>query len=186
MVHLVREMGGAHVDLFAATREAEAVAERLVNGGMPAIKANRTAARQAVSAALVRAIVAERPGARDALVSLWLDEVFRWCRFHAPRGVSAEDAAHDALLRMITLLPTLREPDRFGPWLWGLVWRVLKENQRRSWWRSWISPAPPPDGLEQQVHAAEREVRVTIALERLELEQRALLYLAYVEGIGRA
>lgn len=184
--HHIRELGGAEIDLFAAVARAEPLARRLADGGMTGPRAHREAARQVVCAALIVAIREGRPSAADQLVKITFDDLFRWCRYHGRRGVSAEDLTHDALVRMLDQLPKLRDPDRFRPWMWGVAWRVLKESERRTRWRRWL-PAAAQLGadLEQDVHTAERVAKVGEVLERLTTEDRALLFLAYVEELGR-
>jgi RNA polymerase sigma factor (sigma-70 family) len=191
MIHReVRDLGGDEVDLFTTAAEAEQVAERLIGAGWPPDRARREAVRQAVSGALIGAIREGRGRARDRLVEVWLDEVYRWCRFNGGPGVPTEDATHDALLRMLEQLPRLRDPSRIRPWLWAITWRVLREHQRRSWFRRWVGAEDPQladdqPALDQQVHAAERVERVSRILAVLPMDQRGLLFLAYVEGLSR-
>lgn len=178
----IREFGGAQVDLFAASERAEAIAARLVAGGMAASKAQREAARQVVCAVLIGQIRDGDRAASDQLVSICVDDVFRWCRFHGHRSAMAEDLSHDALVRMLDQLPKLRDPDRFRPWLWSVVWRVCQEHWRRSRWRRWLPGLGGRcEDLDQVVHAAEREAKVAGVLQRLADDDRTLLFLAYVE-----
>lgn len=176
---------GRHlIDPWTATERAEVLYRDLVARGMSAERAAEVAARNAVSEQLVGATLRGERQARDQLVEIWLDPVHRWCRVGAGRGVSPEDAAHDALIAMIEGLARLRDPAKLYGWVWGLVWRVLRAHERRARPRFW-SPWRPTGSVESEIDAAEREHAVRQILAALPLDDRALLTCAYVEGRSR-
>jgi DNA-directed RNA polymerase specialized sigma24 family protein len=46
-------------------------------------------------------------------------------------GGDAEDLAQEAFVRAYRYLPTLKEPDRFGPWLYQVVRSLSRDRNRR-------------------------------------------------------
>ncbi len=177
-----RELGGAEVDLWSLPQQA--VERATVTG-----RGIDEAARDVVSGWLaVRAARGDGP-ARDRLLALWHGPVLKWCRWNAGSGVDPEDAAHEVLIR------ALRRPPPPGPtyrsWLWGIVWRVLREQERRAWVGRWFfgDPPEPVDAeplADEGIAAEERAAAVRRVLQGLELEDRTVLWLAYVEGVSRA
>lgn len=180
----VQRLGRHHVDPWTACARAEERQRGLIAAGVPAGRAAERAARDAVSSQLVVRARGGDAGARAQLVEIWLDPVHRWCRTGAGRGVQPDDAAHDALVRLVEGLDRVRDPDALYGWLWGLVWRVLREHERRARIRAWLPPVFA-GSVEQDVHAAERSAAVGRILAALPLEDRALLTLAYVEERSR-
>jgi RNA polymerase sigma-70 factor (ECF subfamily) len=73
--------------------------------------------------------------AYDALVRRWAARVLGVCHARVGRAAAAEDLAQEALLRGLRALPTLTEPEKFGPWLCGIASRTcldwLKRAERR-------------------------------------------------------
>ena len=82
---------------------------------------------------LVRQARAGLPAAYGQLARRWAARVLAVCRARVGRG-AAEDLAQEALLRGLRGLPTLADPDKFGPWLVGIAVRTcldwLKSAQR--------------------------------------------------------
>jgi RNA polymerase sigma-70 factor (ECF subfamily) len=180
----VQRLGRHHVDPWTAQARAEERYQALLARGVPAARAAERAARDAVSVQLVERARAGDRGARDQLVEIWLDPVHRWCRIGAGPGVAPDDAAHDALVRLVEGLDRLRDAEALYGWVWGLVWRVLREHERRARIRAWM-PAAWTRSAEQEIHAAERSEGVGRILAVLPLEDRAVLTLAYLEDHSR-
>lgn len=66
-------------------------------------------------------------GARDAygeLVRRWAPRVLAVCHARVRRPDVAEDLAQEALVRGWSALPSLVEPEKFGPWLHGIAIRA--------------------------------------------------------------
>lgn len=188
--------GGPWIDVEKSLLQAlDRVATLRDEGEAPPAALVRRVARDVASAALV---MAARPGAapgdaaaRDRLIALWQDDVSRWCQVLGGPGVSAEDAAHDALLVACTRLGKLVDPLAFRAWLWAVTWRTVRRHRRRAWLRRWVPGGPPerPDprgDAGERYERAERAARVMQALDRLPPDQRELLWLAYAEGMTRA
>ena len=139
------------------------------------------------SSQLVRDAQAETPGALDQLVTHWLPVVLRWCIRLGGPGVNAEDAAQEAFETMFSRLPTLRQPDAFPSWMYGVTRRVLARHRRRAWVRRWVpgmSIAETPDASADPFrHAEEAQTaaRIWECMARLSVFHREVLVLCDLE-----
>src|SRR5688572_2850823 len=83
---------------------------------------------------LVRQALAGAAPAYEALVRRWSPRVMGVCHTRVGRAAAAEDLAQETLLRGLKALPTLAEPEKFGPWLCGIASRTcldwLKKSER--------------------------------------------------------
>jgi RNA polymerase sigma-70 factor (ECF subfamily) len=83
---------------------------------------------------LVRQALAGAAPAYEALVRRWSPRVMGVCHARVGRAAAAEDLAQEALFRGLKALPTLSEPEKFGPWLCGIASRTcldwLKKSER--------------------------------------------------------
>ncbi len=137
-------------------------------------------------ATLVRAAARGEPGARDRVVDACLPVVLGWCaRLGGPK-VDPEDAAHDVLLVMLDRLDSLRNPDAFSSWLFGITRRVLAKHRRQAWVKRWVPGfVPEPVDSEaspfQRARLSETSRRVQQALEQLPPAQREVLVLCDLE-----
>ncbi|MEO0604302.1 MAG: sigma-70 family RNA polymerase sigma factor, partial [Myxococcota bacterium] len=129
--------------------------------------------------------------ARPRVLELWLAEVIRWCRWNARAGIDPLDLAHDVMVRAADRLTTLTRPLGIRPWLWAITWRVLREHERTPWRRRWAlgvgieNPDPTPSVVEV-LEGHERNAVVRDILQALPLEERTLLWHAYVDRRTRA
>jgi RNA polymerase sigma-70 factor (ECF subfamily) len=84
-------------------------------------------------AELVRQVLAGRTEAYAELARGWAARVMALCHARVRRADVADDLAQETLLRGFRALPSLAEPERFGPWLCGIASRVcldwLKSKQ---------------------------------------------------------
>jgi RNA polymerase sigma factor (sigma-70 family) len=83
---------------------------------------------------LVRQTLDGAASAYEALVRRWAARVVAVCHARVGRAAAAEDLAQETLLRGFKALPTLAEPEKFGPWLCGIATRTcldwLKKSER--------------------------------------------------------
>ena len=83
---------------------------------------------------LVRQALAGATPAYETLVRRWAARVVGVCHGRVGRAAAAEDLAQETLLRGLKALPTLAEPEKFGPWLCGIATRTcldwLKKAER--------------------------------------------------------
>ncbi|MBX2802199.1 MAG: sigma-70 family RNA polymerase sigma factor [Myxococcales bacterium] len=177
---LCRALGGDRTDLWSLPAE---VVERAAQTDRPLPEV----AKDVVSAWYVRQVQQGDRGAVAPLLELWHLDVVRWCRWNAPAREGADDAAHDVMLRAARRLHTLQEVYRVRAWLWAITWRVLREQRRKPWFRRWVfgttpdtHPSPTPCAHEA-LEAHERDAAIRHVLERLSLEERTMLWHAYVE-----
>ncbi len=124
------------------------------------------------------------------LLDAWQAEILRWCRWQAPPGASPDDIAHDVFVTVLTRLRTVREPERFRSWLWGITWRTVQGRRRKAWFRRWVPGEVErhedvDSGASQLAERSERSQLVARVLEGLNGQQRQLLWLCYVEGQTR-
>jgi RNA polymerase sigma factor (sigma-70 family) len=179
-----RDLGGPEVDLWSLPPR---IAARAEASGRPV----EVVARDVVSGWLFGRATTGDPDARARIVELWSADVSRWCRWNAAPGSDPRDAAQEVLIRALSHGRPLPEPDGFRSWLWAVAWRVLRETERKDWLGRWFR-GPAPDTASDEVPAdealmdAERAALVRRVLGELPLEERAALWMAYVEGLSRA
>ncbi|MFT7519141.1 MAG: RNA polymerase sigma factor (sigma-70 family) [Kiritimatiellia bacterium] len=138
-------------------------------------------------AELIIAIRAHDSRAQGLLLDRWVPEVIAWCARLGGTRVDAEDAAQDVFIVVITRLHSLRNPDHFKPWLFGITRRVLAKHRRRVWLQRWVGDVPltTPCSSSNPEEAAEqlrRAAKVHSALGGLPLAQREVLVLCDLEG----
>lgn len=102
----------------------------------------------------------------------------------------AADATQDALLRAWRELPSLREPDRFTPWLHRILVNRCRDIARAERRRVRLIPvhdlgATSPS-IADVAPAADRRADLDRALRRLPVDQRAVLALHYFIGFTLA
>ena len=97
----------------------------------------------------------------------------------------AEDALQSALLTAWRQLPTLRDPDRFEPWVRRLlVHACYAEARRRRTWAANVRvlPVDGPAAPDMLVSVADRDA-LDRAFRRLTIEQRAVFVLHHHVGL---
>lgn len=139
-----------------------------------------------IDPALIDAFRRGGPGARDELLEAVVPLILGWCaRLGGPR-VDAEDASHDVCIVLLTRIGSVREPERFPAWLFGVTRRVLAQHRRRAWIQRWVpglalEPADPRADPGLDAEASETTRRVRLALEDLSAPHREVLVLFDLE-----
>jgi RNA polymerase sigma-70 factor (ECF subfamily) len=136
---------------------------------------------------LVRAAMAGRAAAREALFTHWLPTVLDWCVWLGGPKVDAEDAAQEVFVIVLRRLDRLRDAEAFPGWIYGVTRRVLAARRRRAWVRRWmpgveptgVSLAPGPDEV---VGDAQLRAQVGEALAQLPAKLREALVLYELDG----
>jgi RNA polymerase sigma-70 factor (ECF subfamily) len=136
------------------------------------------------------------------LARRWAARVLAVCHARTASADAAEDLAQEALLRGLRALPTLAEPDKFGPWLIGIAVRTcldwLKSPKRSEVSLEALAhrsseaaddTAPSYDAsrehdAEAARDARERAERLTREVERLPQHYREVLMLYYYQSAG--
>jgi RNA polymerase sigma-70 factor, ECF subfamily len=112
--------------------------------------------------------------------------VLGWCRRLGGPKVDPDDAAQDVLLTAWKRLDSLREPEAFDSWLYGITRRVLAAHRRRAWVRRW-TPGAMPEAIDpgrsprEEAELSEISREVQRILEQLPPAQREVLVLSDVE-----
>ncbi len=124
--------------------------------------------------------------ALDQLAEEVVPILLRWCTRLGGNKIDPEDVAHDVLLVMVAKLPGLREPERFGAWLFQITRKQLSTHRRKAWARQWLTGFFPTfssndAGTDDGVWQAELSEAVRAALEVLPVEQREALVLCDIE-----
>lgn len=107
--------------------------------------------------------------------------------------VEAEDAVQDAFVRAYRSLGRLEEGSAFGPWLRAIVRNLcldrLKSARRRRerpWSEDAAAVAGRPADAHRELEREELARRVQAAVRRLGREQREVLVLREMDGLGYA
>ena len=101
----------------------------------------------------------------------------------------AEDVAQEAFLKAFAALDELKEPERFGSWLYGIVFRaaidLLRRRQRRGPVVA-IEDVEPVSAIRTETEVARREQseRVVEAVGELPDKYRLVLTLRYQESLS--
>jgi RNA polymerase sigma-70 factor (ECF subfamily) len=90
-------------------------------------------------------------------------------------GDAAGDAVQDGFVRAWRKLAELRQPERFGAWLFGIVRNLARDEQRRC--RREADPAA-------ECSRKENDERLAAALAHLDELSRAAVTLRYYEGLS--
>ncbi len=136
-----------------------------------------------------------QPAAYGQLTRRWAARVLAVCHARVGRA-AAEDLAQEALLRGLRALPTLADPEKFGPWLVGIAVRTcldwLKSAQRTEVsldamahgdgsTASVAFPAARDDDNQDATDRRERAEQLMREVERLPQAYREVLMLYYYQ-----
>lgn len=141
---------------------------------------------------LVRQVLAGKVGAYELLARRWAPRVMAVCHARVGRADAADDLAQETLLRGLRALPTISDPEKFGPWLCGIAVRTcldwLKASARTEVTMSALAADRDPESIAiDEDDARERsdrrdEIRRLMAeVERLPLPYRQVLMHYYYE-----
>lgn len=123
---------------------------------------------------------AARGGDRDAFASLvaalW-PELVAFARSVLGRASDAEDVVQEALIIAWNELPSLRSADRFYPWVWKMVYRRAIAHLKGR-----VSLAPIEEAANEAIYLVPKDIDIPRLLAVLTPQQRAVIYLSYVEG----
>jgi len=139
-------------------------------------------------AELVRRVLAGDAAAYGGLVALYRDRLARYAlRMLGDRG-DAEEAVQDAFVRAYRSLPRCDDPQRFGPWLFGILVNRCRTSYARRARRERVVLHDEPASLVAAVAStAERlewEAEIVWALERLDPLYREAFLLRHVEDLS--
>jgi len=143
---------------------------------------------------LVRQTLAGRLAAYAELVGRWSARVLAVCRAHVGPVDIAEDLAQEALVRGLQSLATLRDPEKFGPWLRGIAlracldWRKAKQTSQKPFSSldtaaAKFDPASRDDSVETLVEHKEDCARLRAAVDELPEAYRETVWLYYSDRL---
>jgi len=127
------------------------------------------------------------PGAAAALVDAWLPVVLGWCNRLCGPSVNPEDVAQDVMIKTLTHMDDIRDPDRLSGWLFRVTRSIIRQRRRSAWLRGWI-PGATVEGIDPssdplaRAESNETARRVRLALEELPAPQREAIVLCDLEG----
>ena len=138
---------------------------------------------------MVRRALAGDTAAYGQLARRWAARVLGVCHARTGDRHAAEDLAQEALLRGLRALPTLAEPDKFGPWVIGIAVRTCLD-----WLKNRKRTEVSLEGLGEAVadlrdrcaadERRERAERLMAEVERLPQPYREVLMLYYGDHHG--
>jgi len=128
------------------------------------------------------------------LVRRYQGAVYATAFYYAGRYGGAEDITQEAFLTAYRSLPSLKEGDKFGPWLKGIACRTavnwLRQHQRRMVretplpWRRTISIEDAREGPRGNLERSERFERVQRAIDTLPERYRLPIVLRYLQELS--
>jgi RNA polymerase sigma factor (sigma-70 family) len=123
----------------------------------------------------VRLAAAGDRAAFAGLYDAWSRPLFAYLVGLLRRRDDAEDALHDAFLAAWRRLPTLRDTERFVPWLFAIAKNAASSARRR--------PSPEPLGQDPAARATDAAEDLAVPLlGDLRPDTRAALLLRFVVG----
>ena len=122
----------------------------------------------------------------ETLIEQRMDAVYRLCLAITGDPAEAADASQDAILAAWRGLPRLRQPDRFEAWFQRLVVNAARMRLRTT--RRLREVLQSEIGSETLIvnAAVDDGMMVGEAMRRISAEQRTLLALHHVQGLGIA
>ncbi len=131
---------------------------------------------------LVRKAQAGDIESREALAHAWLPRVYGVALACTGRAAEAEDLTQEAFYRAFGKLDSLRNPERFGPWICQIVRNAARDLRRR--------PAPPAalgdaqEQLRERGRSADTDTTGAVrAWRELPEDQRLVCWLKVMQGM---
>ena len=123
----------------------------------------------------------------DLLLRRWFPRLLALARRQTGQTHAAEEACQEALLAIARGIRRLKDPALFGPWSTSIVrrksadWirshtRERRHHKRQASLAHAAQPASPPDQDDM--------TQLRASIRRLPADQRSILFLFYMEGLG--
>ncbi len=134
------------------------------------------------------------PEAFDELIARWHQPLGRYVARTLGTGQDADDALQDTWLRVLRAMPSLRDPSKLRPWLFGIARRSLMDRLRGRYASMDELPIEPTDLLESQTaedakfefERSETLVQMHQTLGEMPLVEREVLVLFYLHELSLA
>jgi RNA polymerase sigma-70 factor, ECF subfamily len=108
---------------------------RLYEGSMTQQDAPRQTSRATEGPQLVAMLVENaRSGDRAAfneLIGIFHEDIFRMVYYRTRSQMDAEDLTQDIFLQVLKHLPSLKDPERFRPWLFSIAVNRVRDHGRK-------------------------------------------------------
>ena len=135
--------------------------------------------------ALVRGLCDGHPAAARVLWDRFAVLVRRLLQRTLARD-DVDDAVQDSFIRLYTLLPRLRDPNKLRSFVVGVTMRVAREQIRHRRIRRWLRfmpevPERPRSGADYD--AAEALAHLDALLQRLDADTRIVFVLRFIEDV---
>ncbi len=135
---------------------------------------------------LVRQVLQGNLGAYVDLVQRYTAQVAALCRAHVRRPEVVEDLVQEAFLRGLDRLAGLREPGRFGPWLYAIARNLcrdwLDDPHREHVSLDAAAPAAAAPDPADEDDQRDRAARLRECIRRLPVELREVVEIYYAGG----
>jgi RNA polymerase sigma-70 factor, ECF subfamily len=138
-------------------------------------------------AALVRRIqgrARDRDAAFAELFAAYRARVFTVCRHLVRSQADAEDATQEVFVALWRALPSFRGESALGTFIHRIAVRAATRQRGRSLRAQSARVTPPEPAAGDPLESKQEEARLWAAIDRLTLEQRTVLALFAVEGLG--
>jgi len=135
----------------------------------------------------VRCQMGERQ-AIDALVARWHLPLWKYARRLTGADDAAADAVQDIWLRVLRSLPSLREPERLRPWIFGIARRALMDRLRVQYSAPSVADVDVEElGADGDAHGAPGDFAALKGeLASMPVIERDVLVLFYLEELNLA
>lgn len=139
-------------------------------------------------AALVEALIAGNPAAKEAFFDRYVGHVERILVRILGRDSELADLLHEVFSRSLGAIETLGDPAALKPWLTGIAVLTARECIRRRSRGRWLRFFASDDLPEIEALVAGEEVREALrvtyrVLERLTADERIAFALRFIEGL---
>jgi RNA polymerase sigma-70 factor (ECF subfamily) len=132
----------------------------------------------------------------ESLVHRWSARVLAVCHSRVINRHVAEELAQESLLRGVRALPSLEDPEKFGPWLCGIAtrvcldWHKAKQSSQIPFTALTTNGSPDElatscaESVEMQFERAEELKRLMSEVEALPETHRETLMLFYYQELS--
>ncbi len=119
-----------------------------------------------------------------SLAGATVDRLYAAARLIVGDPDRAEDAVQETLVRAWRYLPTLRDADRFEPWLHRLLLRACSDEARRHWsWRGRVAILHVEPARDDETGAVADRDQLERGFTRLSTDHRTVLVLHHQLGL---
>ena len=148
----------------------------------------RTPSMLATDAELLKRASSGDADAFSALVRRYAPLAHAIARSFTDRRDVAEELAQEAFCRAFIGLDSLRKPEQFRSWLWGITRRVCldwrREMARHHAPLELTADVPSGDSPAREAELAERRRRVHRAVDELPEKYRIVVHLRHLQGLS--